>query len=368
MLPILKPKRIIQNGLVAHYAPIKQRNLLKWSEDFSSDAWGKSNLISYELNQIDAFGGNTAIKITTNDTAPMFQLIALPIETRLSVYLRADTPHKVTVGGASGGRHTLDVTSEWKRYSVPQNNPLSAIGFLGGEYGVVGDSVYICFPQLELGNSSSTYQKANDLQQLLDYGRYGYHGQLGSTNGVDSTDPIYRIGLKYDGLDDYVIVGNISKEMKTCQIAFYNTNTIDKSTAGQCLINFEGDANGIVLGAITGTFADEIITILNTSNRTAWKGNDSISIGWHLLDIVWNGISYDIILDTNTKSTISSSTPMILPVTNLQLGRLAGNSNYFNGEHSHILLYERSLTRAELANNRSVVKQELKMKGVDALW
>ena len=198
-------------------------------------------------------------------------------------------------------------------------------------------------------------------QTLWDYSGFKNHGTL---NGPTWTPQ----GLSYDGVNNYVNVGNIGKEMRTLQIVFYNNNTVNAALAGQGLCGFSsGAADSITLGTWTGFLTDEILTIssVSGSGRSGWcHATDSIAIGWHISDFVWDGSKYRIILDGSEKPITVSGTPGILTATAFLLGAQPGPALYFNGKQAYCLLYNRSLTDAEFIRNRQVIKAELAPRGV----
>ena len=193
-----------------------------------------------------------------------------------------------------------------------------------------------------------------------------YNGMLGSTSAVDVNDPTYDgTGLSFGG-DDYVNVGNIGKEMRTLQIVFYTGSVINKDSVSQCLVNTGATTGFINLGATTALLTNEIISIGDAEiGRNGWCSNtDSISIGWHILEIVWNVNKYRIILDGIEKQITTANQILILLINSLQLGRMSNNSAFFNGKQAEIFISDRSLTDAELAQNRAYFRQECARLGV----
>jgi len=201
MLP-LKPKRLVRNGLVAHYEPIKNRNLIKWSEDFSKSEWNKNNLTVSINNAITPDGNLTAIKITENtlnnehwisqpisvipNTVYSFSVFAkkgtnnwVALQTNIigsyrTAYFNLDTGvvgtinsgitasivnagdgwYRCTIKATTG----VNVTTSIIVSLVQQDNVLSYLG--------TGNYIYIWGAQLELNSSATTYQKTTDLQTL----------------------------------------------------------------------------------------------------------------------------------------------------------------------------------------------------------
>ena len=197
-----------------------------------------------------------------------------------------------------------------------------------------------------------------------------YNGMLGSTSAVDVNDPTYDgTGLSFGG-DDYVNVGNIGKEMRTLQMVFYTPSVINKDSVSQCLLSTGQSNDGsLFTGSATGLLTNEIIIISSgttaSDGRSGWcDATANISIGWHILDVVWDGSKYIFILDGIKKTTTTANTPIVLACPNLKIGTNFLNATYFNGKQAEILLYERSLADAELAQNRAYFRQECARLGV----
>ena len=173
----LKPKRLIQNGLVAHYAPIRQRNLLKWSEDFSNAVWSKLNCTVTNNNEIAPDGTLTADKIEKTSTdAYITQQMALNGDNIFSIWLKgivgettalyirlAASPYSVY-----GLKQITFTDSEWHRYYVSANIPNVVCNMRVLLQGATGNAtvVYAWGAQLELSPSATTYQRTTDLQTV----------------------------------------------------------------------------------------------------------------------------------------------------------------------------------------------------------
>jgi len=186
----LKPKRLIQNGLVAHYAPIKQRNLLKWSEDFSNAVWAKSvngtgsAPVVTSNYAVSPDGTNTASRIqlnkgignTTSDLSYVDQLLVNftnPHSITNSVWLKSNDSNNYIVALREGTSTTLKlitITSTWQRFflNVTHSSTTASLQImLRGTYGTSNSAdILVWGAQLELGTSATTYQKTTDLQTV----------------------------------------------------------------------------------------------------------------------------------------------------------------------------------------------------------
>jgi len=381
----LRPKRVSQYGLVAEYR-FNQRNLLKWSEDFSNAAWIKQTGCILTPNNVSPDNTLTAyrIQLSTNDygvarlNSPVisgnkytFSFYAKDVNSTNAKYKIFDATNNVEIFFESylTKINKDSYTRVSKTFTAPSGCTLIHVYVLNVS---TGADLYIWGVQLDLGTQATTYQKTTDLQVLRDYGRYGYHGQLGTGSGVDGSDPIPDgQSYIYDGVDDCVIVGDTGKSMYSLQIAFYVSAAISKSTTGKTLVNLETSPGGFVgMGSITGALTDEIITVGDSDGgRSGWcSATDSIAIGWHIIEVVWDGSKYNIYLDNVEKTITTAGTPRLISMSAVQLGRLITPGNYFAGKQSYLVLCDRSLSDEERAQNRATIKSKLKLRGVDATW
>ena len=95
-------------------------NLIGWSEDLSRPDW-QSGQLTTALGLNDPLGTQRASLIANGSagTQQLSQTLSIPGEyvASFSVWLRSDAPGAVTLQ-RDGTQNTLDVTSQWRRYSV----------------------------------------------------------------------------------------------------------------------------------------------------------------------------------------------------------------------------------------------------------
>ena len=169
----LKPKRLIQNGLVAHYAPIRQRNLLKWSEDFSNGAWSKGANTVLTGGQVDYLGGNNAFRLelpmvsTTSITQIAIPTIVGKTYT-FSVWVKsASNKPQFCLYLNIDVKSILTATNEWVRYSLTFTATSTSHSLAINNYDdFFASDIYIWGAQLELSPSATTYQRTTDLQTV----------------------------------------------------------------------------------------------------------------------------------------------------------------------------------------------------------
>jgi len=200
----LKPKRLVP-GAIAHYAPIKNRNLIKWSEDFSNSVWTKNSTTIAQNDTIAPDGTLSADKMveTALDTFHTVSSSFSAIDNNnyvLSVYFKTNERiygrlaivrkdgtavrawfnlQNGTIGTveSGGSAYISSVGNGWYRCSLKINilsgvtTPSLTISMsindnVSTYLGDITKSIYIWGAQLELSPSATTYQRTTDLQTL----------------------------------------------------------------------------------------------------------------------------------------------------------------------------------------------------------
>ena len=163
--------------------------------------------------------------------------------------------------------------------------------------------------------------------------------------------------LNFDGVNDYVDIGDTNTNTNTIAITFVLNSEITHLTAGVCLANLTGTGfQGIFLGAFTGTLTNELISIVGGSNvKNSYETTtDKISAGAHRLVMTYNSTSsnYDIYLDGVQKILTTSSSMSIIPANNLLLGRRGdGVAHWFFGKLSDVQLWNAAWSATDVAND-----------------
>lgn len=133
--------------------------------------------------------------------------------------------------------------------------------------------------------------------------------QNGSAAGADTNDTSAGENNERitDG-NDYILIGACQKVSKI--IVFYAPNTSSRNS-GIGAIESESSAAWIYFGPVTGSLTDEIVTVVAGSSRSAWTSAlGSVSIGWHVLQIDWDGSAYKITIDNDEKSIAEYELPV----------------------------------------------------------
>lgn len=200
-------------------------------------------------------------------------------------------------------------------------------------------------------------------QVINDSSGLNFHGTLGLDNTVEAVDPAWEgASLSFNSAEsDVVKIGNVNKVLRTAQIVFYNNGILDAASA-QCLVDLLGtDKSSIRFGSCTSNLTNEIITILRgTVERQGWCGDGNITVGWHLLEIVWTDTTYDIWLDGSKKTVTSwissGQSHQPVTVTGLHFGKSILDGAPFAGKLKNAaLFYDVALTETELYRNRKLL-------------
>jgi len=345
---------------------------------FSNSGYGLSgtaSTLSVE-SSISKFGSKCLKVVTTgtvNEGARTATYNVIPSKTyTASMYIKGTIGNTLRFffrddNAASGDVHDITCDGTWQRVNVTLTMSSTAITATINIRVTTATVVtfYVDGLQLEEGPT------------LTDWTLPYADGVLGSGSNPDTNDPAVTPEGYSFATDKYINVGNIGAEMRTLQMVFYNNAVINKDTTIQSIISIDSvsDYRGaIYLGASTSLLTNEIITLplINDSGsaRCGWCDSSAgIPVGWHILDLVWDGSKYRIILDGQEKPVTIVNTPGIMTTSYVRLGAGVGTGgssvNYFNGKITPTLMYSRSLTDAELAKNREVLKREMKLRGVE---
>jgi hypothetical protein len=144
-------------------------NLLKESNNFHADVWGKVAVTvqPHRFTAPDGIVNSADFLIATGSDGYVSQLVSSAVAGQtytFSVWLRSANPTQITIFLADNGNGntsaSLTVDSVWRRYSVTRtivgtNGVYAQIG--GGNSFVNGENVYAWGAQMELGSVATSY-------------------------------------------------------------------------------------------------------------------------------------------------------------------------------------------------------------------
>ena len=181
-----------------------------------------------------------------------------------------------------------------------------------------------------------------------------------SNNGTLTNGPTFsgigkQASIVFDGVDDYVNLGNLGLPTSsfTCQCVFKYDTTANGNTLIN--LNYSYPNSGYLIRQNSGP----IIVFTNNGSETSITSNTSIStnIIYHLTVIQNNGVC-SIYLNGVLDKQSNLSNPVLNSSKDTYLGRRGEPSigAYLNGNIYSIQIYNRSLTASEVAQNYNATK------------
>jgi len=192
---------------------------------------------------------------------------------------------------------------------------------------------------------------------------YSQNNNDGTVYGAVSTGTNYY----FDGVDDYIDIGDINTNSESVSLWFYNDNTISKSSSPECVIQLGiNDANNyyqISFGTSTSLLANELIAVIVKDNGDQYRSGytsstATITTGWHHLAVVRsdNSENYYIYLDGVKVNNAAVGTDCPAQLANDVRIAQRDNVDYFNGYIKDVRIYNRALTAEEISNIYNATK------------
>jgi hypothetical protein len=176
--------------------------------------------------------------------------------------------------------------------------------------------------------------------------------------------------IVFDGTNDYAAVNPVSAFNIYCISMWFKPTTIINSTSAfKALIHFKTSTSKYIsFGDTTGRVANEYITIVQEpgDKRTAVNDGGSLSAGiWYNIIFNYESSKYNIYINNTLKSTtVGTSTgdvPLITDPDFIYLNSIEGTSGYLDSSLSMCMIYNRSLSAAEMLQNYNAVKSRFGM-------
>lgn len=160
--------------------------------------------------------------------------------------------------------------------------------------------------------------------------------------------------VEFDGASDY-LQGSSSQSytLGTLSLWFKPNSTISSSSSTQTLVGFNSNFNCIVTGSgATGSFNNEIITVMTPSINHAYTGGGTISnTAWHHLAVTWDSSAteYKIYLDNvQVKNAQSSGTASQATIDDVMIGYRDQYGGYFDGKIDEVAIFSQSMNATEI--------------------
>ncbi len=160
--------------------------------------------------------------------------------------------------------------------------------------------------------------------------------------------------MEFDGTDDYLEVGDVGS-VKSMSFWFNPDNDITASSSKEQLFGFNGSSySGIRLGAATGSFAGETLTVLESDGnfgRTATTKEFDAGRWYHIV-IAWNETitNFDIYVDGVLSTDLIANTFTLTNFTDFKIGVGNNLNDEFNGQITEVGNWDRTLTALEVAS------------------
>ena len=189
----------------------------------------------------------------------------------------------------------------------------------------------------------------------------GNNGTLTNMDGAN-LDSANGGSLTFDGTNEEVRITNYNQSLYHLNCWVYLNSTITASSSNGFFNYGSPSQPGVDFGSVTGLVSGETLTILyenpsNTYRRTSITEN--ISSGWNFITFNWNGSSYDIYINsiskTTTFGTSTGHVPLIVP-TNLTFGYGYTSTIKFSGNIAQVSTYNRALTALEIQQNFNALR------------
>jgi len=221
---------------------------------------------------------------------------------------------------------------------------LVILALCGTAWGVEPIPNLIAHWTFDEGSGTTAYDSVGDNHGTI----YGAQWTTGQIDGA----------LSFDGVDDYVDIGNINENGYTILFWMYTDFEITSATAGKAIMQYsDQDSQEIIaIGSSTSYIDGETLIIMGGIYRGSYYRTaitDIISAGWHFITFSWDAgnSKYDIYIDAVEKTTTSGSK------TNTQLANFddfsvgGGDNSYndaFNGTIGDVRIYDRALSAGEV--------------------
>jgi len=177
---------------------------------------------------------------------------------------------------------------------------------------------------------------------------------VGSNNGTLINSVSFDAGnggsLQTDASNERIEFGSVSMDLYNISFWVYLSSEVTSASTYSYPIQYGSDSQEVIaLGAFSSYATDETFGIASADNYARTYIKDNIPAGWNYITFNWNGSTYDILLDTESKTTYASSLSGHVP--RKTVSELTVGANQFFGKISNVSIYNRALTGDEVRQN-----------------
>ena len=167
------------------------------------------------------------------------------------------------------------------------------------------------------------------------------HGNDGTIYGASWTTGVSGKALSFDGMDDYVDIGNIGITDNWTVSFWAKSDSVSKVV--YYTIGTGGTDKGIGMGGTYHTISNDFYVF---EGSTVLHGGPSVITGtWYYVTIIKNGLNYEIYVNGNSAT---SGNLRDIDITDLNIGRRSDDFFYFDGIIDEVAIYSRALTPEEI--------------------
>lgn len=172
---------------------------------------------------------------------------------------------------------------------------------------------------------------------------------------VANQNPLYEGGnvLQFLGTNDFLEGDLTGQDIYGIKCVFYFASDITNATAFTMLCNMAGNFYGLIFGAFTGSFPNELFGITSASGQRVWNAAATIPAGWHTA-FARKGATWEIYIDGVRRDNLQSTDPPIYTgSSDFEIGRRQNNDGFFVGYIAEVKLYAESAPSAITAKEES---------------
>jgi hypothetical protein len=169
------------------------------------------------------------------------------------------------------------------------------------------------------------------------------------TNGPLWTSGKYENGIMFDGMDDYVNVGNVVSLKPTDAVSISAWINYKGHPPANTLDGIIGYNDGSNFGYQIRYFGVWQFVLRNGSTTISANGGTITANEWHHLVGTYNRTHANFYVDSILKQTSLLIAPIVYPSTSLFIGKVGSWTSYFNGTIDEVAIWNRSLSDQEVA-------------------